>query len=155
MQATFPISVYRDDITRVVVSVFDTVLGLAVEPVETPWTLSPDRLTSAVYFVGLWSGVVMCECSSSQACYFNHLALSTSQLKEVNDDVKDTLGELANMLAGNLKSVLPRGVGISVPSVTMGTDYHLWIRGGNMVERLGFTGPCGAFWITLVEIATP
>jgi len=152
MQATFPIEVYRSDLTRVVEAVFETMLGLTVEPVETPWTSESDRATAVVYFVGLWSGALLLECSPSQACFFTQLFFSTEQPPGMDDDVRDTLGELANMLAGNLKSVLPRGVALSVPSVMAGSDYTLRICGGNMVERLGFSCPGGLFWITLVEI---
>ena len=104
--------------------------------------------------MGLWNGAVLLECSPAQACSFTQLLLSVDRPTAVNDDVRDALGELANMLAGNLKSVLPRGVSLSVPSITVGTDYTLRICGGNMVERLGFSGPDGVFWVTLVEIAT-
>ena len=155
MQPSFPIEVYRPDLGRVVESVFETMLGLVVEQSGIPWTAAPDRVTAVVYFVGLWNGAILLECSPAQACSFTQLFLSTEEPPGMDDDVRDTLGELTNMLAGNLKSVLPRGVCLSVPSVTVGTDYTLRICGGNMVERLGFSSPCGVFWITLVEIATP
>jgi CheY-specific phosphatase CheX len=134
-------------------SVFETMLGLTVESVQTPWTGAPDRVTAAEYFVGLWNGAILLECSPSQACAFTQLLLSTERPTAMNDDVRDALGELANMLAGNLKSVLPRGASLSVPSITTGTDYTLPICGGNLAERLAFSGPDGVFWITLVEIA--
>jgi chemotaxis protein CheX len=155
MQPSFPIEVYRPDLGRVVESVFETMLGLVVEPAETPWTAASDRVTAAVYFVGLWNGAILLECSPPQACSFTQLFLSIEQPPAMDDDVRDTLGELANMLAGNLKSVLPRGVCLSVPSVTVGTDYTLRICGGGLVERLGFSTSSGVFWITLVEIAAP
>lgn len=154
MQPSFPIGVYRSDLGRVVEAVFETMLGLAVEPVETPWTAAPDRVTAAVYFVGLWNGAIVLECSPSQACSFTQLLLSGERPTVINDDVRDALGELANMLAGNLKSVLPRGAGLSVPSITVGTDYTVRVCGGNTVERLGYKAPDGVFWITLVEIQT-
>jgi chemotaxis protein CheX len=72
--------------------------------------------------------------------------------EEVNDDVRDTMGELANMLGGNLKSLLPRGVVLSMPSVVAG-DYSLRVCGGKaIVEHVAYRWPAGVFCITLVEI---
>ena len=143
---------YGSNLTQVVESVFETMLDLAVEPAETTWAAESDRVTSIVYFVGAWSGAVILETGPAQACFFSQRLFSAGQPSIIDDDVRDSLAELANMLAGNLKSVLPRGVTLSVPSVVEGSDYTLRICGGNMVERLGFSSPSGAFWITLVEI---
>jgi len=38
-------------------------------------------------------------------------------------DVHDGLGEIANMIAGNLKPLLPPGVTLSMPSVIAGADH--------------------------------
>ena len=50
------------------------------------------------------------------------------EVDEINDDVRDAIGELANMLAGNVKSVLdPKGsdVKLSMPSVVHGEEYAI------------------------------
>lgn len=67
------------------------------------------------------------------------------------DDARDGLGEMTNVIAGNLKPVLPPGVGLSIPSVVQGSDYSLRIWGGNLFETLCFDGGSGPFRITLVE----
>jgi chemotaxis protein CheX len=73
---------------------------------------------------------------------------------QFDDDVCDALGELANMIGGNLKSVLPRGVSLSLPSVVQGNSYSLRVCGGHRNNRMSFTGPDGPFWVTLVETET-
>ena len=153
MPTVFPIDTYRADVARIAESVFVTMLGLEVAPAEAAWSPAPDRMTAAIYFAGSWSGAVLVECSPEQTAYFLRRMVPSSQAAPFDDDARDALGELANMLAGNLKSVLPKGVYLTVPSVTVGTDYTLRICGGNITERLGFDSPCGVFWITLVEIA--
>jgi CheY-specific phosphatase CheX len=62
------------------------------------------------------------------------------------------MGELANMVAGNLKSLLPRGVVLSLPSVVVGSDYGLSVCGVSAVERITFSSATGNFRITLIEI---
>jgi chemotaxis protein CheX len=93
------------------------------------------------------------ECDRGQACHFTHRLMAVPLPQEVNDDVRDTMGELANMLGGNLKSVLPRGVVLSMPSVVEGSDYSLRVCGGHaVVERVAYRSPAGVFWVTLVEL---
>jgi hypothetical protein len=56
------------------------------------------------------------------------------------------------MMAGNLKPLLPPGVGVSIPSVVQGSDYSLRICGGNLFETVQFADALGTFRITLVEV---
>src|SRR5664279_3671280 len=82
-----------------------------------------------------------------QACQFTNCLMGLPLPEEVNDDVRDTMDELANMLGGNLKSLLPRGVVLSMPSVVAGGDYSLRICGGKaIVERVAYRWPAGVFW---------
>jgi chemotaxis protein CheX len=109
-------------------------------------------VTAAVYFAGAWHGAVLLECTRRQARRFAHLLMSIEPPETVDDDVRDALGELANMLAGNLKSVLPPGVVLSMPSVIEGSDYSLQICGKHVVERVPFWSSSDIIGVTLVEI---
>jgi chemotaxis protein CheX len=100
---------------------------------------TPGGVTAAVYFAGDWKGAVLIECSPQQAFEITARLLGSTAPRAMDEDVRDALGELANMVAGNLKSVLPRGVGISMPSVVEGTDYSLKVCGGNLSTRLRFS----------------
>jgi chemotaxis protein CheX len=73
----------------------------------------------------------------------------------IDDDVRDVMGELANMVAGNLKSLLPKGVDLSMPSVVVGSDYSLHVCGVNAMERMTFSSGAGDFRVTLIEILQP
>lgn len=152
MQATFPLSVYRADLAQIVVSVFETMLNLEIQPPETSWTPAADMFTAAVYFAGEWKGAVLLECTRPQADEFTRRLMPMETPASTDDDVRDAMGELANMLAGNLKSVLPRGIGLSMPSVVEGKDYSLRICGGNLADRMPFSSAMGVFCVTLVEM---
>ena len=152
MQATFPLSIYREDLARIVVSVFQTMLQLETAPAKTEWSPSSEGLTAAIYFAGAWRGAVLLECTRAQAFEFTHRLMSIDPPASINDDVRDALGELANMLAGNLKSVLPHGIGLSLPSVVEGTDYSLRVCGGSLIDRMPFSGELGVIWVTLIEM---
>jgi CheY-specific phosphatase CheX len=70
----------------------------------------------------------------------------------VDDDVIDAVGELVNMIGGNLKRILPPGVVLSLPSVVIGGDYSVRVCGGRLVDRWTFTGELGCFWVSIVEV---
>lgn len=151
MQAYFALNVYRDDVARVVEAVFDTMLNLEVEPASVEWTPLPDLVTAAVYFAGEWKGALLLECARPQAFDFARRLTGIEMPTEMTDDVRDAMGELGNMVSGNLKSVLPRGIGLSMPSVIEGPGYSLRICGANPAERMSFSTSAGLFWVALIE----
>ncbi len=50
-------------------------------------------------------------------------------------DLEDALGELANMVAGNLKASLPGAAHLSLPMVVDGSDFHLRVLGSRVERR--------------------
>jgi chemotaxis protein CheX len=134
----------------IVKSIFTTMMDLPIDQSEAPWGLGGDRLTSIVYLEGDWNGAVSLECTASQACQFAGRFLSMDPPDAVDDDVRDVLGELANMIGGNVKSAMATGVRLSMPSVVDGDDYELRICGACVQDRLAFRFIGGDFWVTLV-----
>ena len=51
-------------------------------------------------------------------------------------DVGDSLGELTNMVGGNIKSLLPSPSNLSIPSVAEGSDYSIWAPGTDLLAQL-------------------
>ena len=152
MKAMFPLSVYRSDLAQIVESVFETMLNVEARRTEMEWTPSTDVLTGAIHFAGAWKGAVLLECTKPQAYEFTHRLMSIPLPSSITDDVRDAMGELANMLAGNLKSVLPHGIGLSMPLVVEGTDYSLRVCGSSVIDRIPFSSEFGVLWVTLVEM---
>jgi CheY-specific phosphatase CheX len=118
------------------------------------WTPNSNRLTAALHLAGDWCGAVLLECDRWQACQFagRFLAMGSPQgdaPAAVDDVVRDVLGELANMIGGNLKCVLTRGTRLSMPSVVDG-DYNLRICGAASYERLAYTCEEGVFWVAVI-----
>lgn len=139
------------DLTQIVESVFRTMLGLEVRESGTPWFPDRERLTTAVHYSGACNGTVLLECTARQACLFAGRFLSMQPPPdEVDDVVRDTLGELANMIGGNLKCVLARGIQLSMPSVVDGSDYAVRICGAVLQSRLAFQCSEGGFWISVL-----
>ncbi|MGB9604745.1 MAG: chemotaxis protein CheX [Bryobacteraceae bacterium] len=151
MEALLVMEAYREDAVRVVSDVFRTMLGIEVEPVEAPWPPPEDMVNVTVHYAGAWKGALLLECTRRQACHFTARLVGIEPPQDLNDDVRDAVGELANMIAGNLKPVLPPGVVLSMPTLVEGTDYALRILGGNLAGMIAFACPSGVFWVSLIE----
>ncbi len=141
------------DLAQIVESVFGTMISLDVSESEAPWFSGGDRLTSVVHLAGDWNGAVLLECDRPQACRFAGRFLSVDPPGMVDDVVRDVLGELANMIGGNLKCALTPGIRLSSPSVVDG-DYSLRVCGAEIEERQTFQCAEGLFWVTVLSART-
>ena len=144
-----------EDLETVARSVFTSMMGLEIWPSDQPCPASAGLLTAAVYFTGEWAGATFVHCDPQPACGFAGRFLGFPAPEAVDNDVRDVIGELANMIAGNLKCTLSPGIRVSIPSVTEGADYALRVCRASVVCRAAFHTDAGAFWITLVNAATP
>lgn len=147
------VEAYDTEVCRIVQDVLMTMTNYTVAPGGAAYTEQSGRATCAVFFAGEWSGAVLLECSLSMAFTFTAQLMQIPKPIQFDDDVFDALGELANMIGGNLKAVLPRGVSLSMPSVVEGSHYSVRVCGANRNKRMTFEGPDGPFWVTLVETA--
>ena len=136
-------------VTQIVESIFVTMMDLEVSASETLCIPAGDRVTSSVYLEGDWNGAVSIECNRQQACLFAGRLLAMDPPATVDDDVRDALGELANMIGGNLKSSMDANARLSMPSVIVGGDYELRICGSETRNRLAFQLDGGNFWVTV------
>jgi chemotaxis protein CheX len=148
MPTELRIEIQPGELAQIVESVFAAMLGIAAVECGTPWFPAGDRLTSAVHLAGDWNGAVLLECDRRQACRFAGRFLSMDPSDTVDDVVRDVLGELANMIGGNLKCVLGQGILLSMPSVMDGSDYSLRVCGVEVRRQLAFQCDDGLFWIT-------
>jgi chemotaxis protein CheX len=111
--------------------VFGLMLGVncqrysgAVEMVE------PESVTAVVGFGGLLSGACVFRSGVTAA---NRIAerLTGMEFKEIDETVKDGIGEICNMLAGAWKGKVPdlaANCGLSIPAVISGRDYNLHVQ---------------------------
>ncbi|MSV30330.1 MAG: chemotaxis protein CheX [Bryobacterales bacterium] len=147
---TISLEIRPGELAQIVESVFAARLNLEVAETRTPWFPAECRLTAAVHLAGDWNGAVLLECDRSQACQFAGRFLSLDPPGTVDDVVRDMLGELANMIGGNLKSVLSRGIHLSRPLVVDGSKYCPWVYGIESRQQLAFQCDEGPFWITVL-----
>ena len=132
--------------------VFGMMVDMHVEPVSSEWKPDQEIVTSAIYFTEPWKGALFVECTTSLAFAFTARLMFIDLPNSVDADVCDAMGELANMIAGNLKALMPANVGISIPSIVRGTDYVLQLRGSVSRSHTVFETEFGPFCLTLFAV---
>jgi chemotaxis protein CheX len=110
--------------------IFSTMVMLDVEdcfPLTESVTKFHCSITGMVGLVGTYTGILSLHCPQSLAMKITSNMLGM-EVEEVDDDVNDALGEIANMLGGHVKMVLSKGgldINISIPTVIAGEDYTI------------------------------
>ena len=108
--------------------VFSTMVMMEVVddfPLKEPVSRFKCSITGMVGFAGTYSGVISIHCPVALALKITSNMLGV-ECDEVNDDLNDAIGEIANMLGGSVKQVLSKGgldVKLSIPTVISGEDY--------------------------------
>lgn len=151
MTEIFSPSTYETEVRQIVGDVFHAMLHCDAE-LTTENTAGVDLLTATVFFAGTWDGAVLVECPADAALAFAALLLRLPVAGLTAEDSRDALGEIVNMIGGNLKSVLPHGVALSLPLVVNGSDYACQICANHRRETFRFRSPAGRFAVTLVQI---
>ena len=93
-------------------------------------------LTAMVGLAGTYNGLVSVHIPWPLAIKFTSLMLGM-EVTEVDDDVNDAMGEVANMIAGSFKQHLSKGgsdIQLSTPSVVNGSDYM--VTSGSNIENI-------------------
>ena len=112
----------EDDLRVIAEQVWSSYLDLdGISPlIPAPGGPSTADVSASVSMTGAWRGHVIVNCSTA-ASKNAAAALLGVELDDVTiDDVTDALGELANIIGGNLKSLLPEPSALSLPHVFIG-----------------------------------
>lgn len=144
---------YRQPAVRAVGEIFRTMIETETWPLaETPSPVHEHPIVGAVYLAGEWRGALLLETWTEQAVVWTHRLMSVPEPLSLDDDVRDCVGELTNMVAGNLKSLLPVETVLSMPSVIEGRQFTLRLIGDHQKIKVDFASPEGPFSITLVQL---
>jgi len=120
-------------------TVFLSMLGFPIDLsafAEAPAT--PSSLIGAVEIGGAFDGAVTIECSAAFARKAAAVMFSIAEAEVDSAEMADTLGELANMIAGNLKALVGGGCQLSLPTVALGAPPKLAMEGLCVKSALPF-----------------
>jgi chemotaxis protein CheX len=86
-----------------------------------------DEVSASVSVTGAWLGHVVVRCTDTASRNAAAALLGLGFDEVTTDDVTDALGELANIIGGNIKSLLPEPSALSLPRVLLdGTGAEHW-----------------------------
>ena len=109
-----------DTLHVIIGDVFNGLLGDG-EPLRPLGAPSADSLPvqARVSVRGGWNGCVVVSCSAPLARLVTAQLLLTPDAELADDDLCDVVGELANVIGGNVKSVMPGPSVLSLPQSTL------------------------------------
>ncbi len=114
------------------------------------------HLTAMVGFAGAYVGLAAIHCTETFARIIGGSMLMMDQDKLSNEDVRDALGEIANMIAGHFKARLAESLQTqeqvfeqSVPSVISGDDYETYAVTDAPKYTVEFDTDHEKFWVEL------
>jgi chemotaxis protein CheX len=82
----------------------------------------PSEVHSSVSITGAWTGYVVYACSTVAAKHAAAAFLAMEVDEVGSEDLTDVLGELANIVGGNVKAMLPPGCFLSLPQVVLAPE---------------------------------
>ncbi len=113
-------------------AVFETMLDLKPEAGEmlaersVAASAPASGVVSVVGIAGPWAGTGSLACTGAFACTMASSFLM-AEFESMNDDVLDAVGEISNMVIGNVKTILEEKVGplgLSTPTVILGRNFQ-------------------------------
>ena len=163
MEATMAVSL-RESLQQVsdprnldasVEEVFQLMLGVNCRrdlASAVPNSEEAESVTAVVGFGGLLSGACVFTCGRIAAMKIA-AHMTGMQFQEIDDTVKDGIGEICNMLAGGWKGKVPElaaNCGLSVPAVITGRDYRLHVQAPEFQLQHRYTFDSSSFAVTIV-----
>lgn len=135
-------------------TVWETVLDLSIEPaasIAEPHA-QEETISACVHISGGWAGSVILSCPKALgiriACAMFELAPD-----EVEDELlHDAVGEVVNMIGGNVKGLVPGPSVLSLPTVATGVHTQLGVPGSHPVTRVGFESDRDAVRVVLMQV---
>jgi len=110
-----------------------------------------DKITGCVHLTGAYTGSIMLQCSPPAARYAAAALFSIAAEDVTESEVVDAIGEIANMVGGNVKSMLPGPSALSLPSVVQGS---LSVPGAQVMREVQLAWHAQPLFVSLWQQAS-
>lgn len=139
------------DLTR---DIWSTFVQVDLWPVADPGgPVADETVTGCIYISGGWEGTVFLELTREHAEHAAQVMFAAAPGTLSEDDVSDALGELTNMVAGNVKGALLAPTRLSLPWVARGASYAVRVPGTALLERVLFQSAAGPMRVSVWGVA--
>ncbi len=128
----------RQDIEAIATMVLETTAGIALVPAVGEIPRDRPALSGCVHIAGAWNGAALVECELPLARRLTAALFALPADGVGTEDVRDALGEITNMVTGNIKALLPSPSRLSLPTVVEGADYAVTVPGTKPAAAASF-----------------
>jgi chemotaxis protein CheX len=110
-----------EDVAAITQHVLQTMAKLDSEPMAPPNGNSPRGLLGTIQIRGAWEGEIQVRTTEALAKHLAEQMLQIPPEELQEEDIKDVLAEVTNMIGGNIKSQLDSPSTLTLPSVALDT----------------------------------
>ncbi len=130
----------ESEITQLVDSVWSSLLGWEVQPAadRAGKTGNEHYLSGCIPITGDWTGNVLLHCHRDLAAEVASAIFSLPVEEVTLELMQDALGELTNIIGGNLKALFGGTCFLGLPTVTTGQNYALRVMDSGSILRVAF-----------------
>ena len=139
-----------DDVREMTSQIWGGMLELELKPTATE-SDKPGGIGACVQITGAWEGAVRVDCDQRLAQLATSRFLGVSPEEVAIDQIRDAMGELANMSAGTVKPLLPAPCQLSLPTVADGSDYNFTVPHGEVILASAFECQGWPMKITILQ----
>ncbi len=114
------------------------------------------NLSSLIGLAGDLKGILAIQCPAEVAMGITGAMLGM-EVTELGEDVKDAIGEIANMVAGGLKETLTatgKNIELAIPTTVIGKSIRISGLSGATRVLVPFSSPIGRFGVELSFISS-
>jgi chemotaxis protein CheX len=126
------------EIEDLVETISSTLVAVPLHPGGEAGRQDDSTVTGIVHIDGAWRGAVFVRCPLALASVVTAAMFQGGETPHL-DDVCDALGELTNIVAGDVKALLPHPSALSLPTVAFGSDYEIAVVGTRQIASVTFT----------------
>ncbi len=138
---------YVSEIDQIVQMIFETMLNMEIHSTDAQLTSEEHRLLSTIQITGPCPVSVVLSVSEGVARSAAATMLMIESTEVSDEDERDVLAELANMIGGNLKSMIEGALYLSLPTVVEGRN--LGVPGAEMIDDVMFECASGSLRVRL------
>lgn len=128
----------ESDIRSFTGNIWSSVFGLDLDSGCIAGLDTGDIIAGGIHLSGAWEGALFVECTPNLARKLASAMFGMDDAEITDSEVRDAIGEIANMAGGNFKALLPQPCQLSLPIVVEGHDFHVHIMGSEQLCSIDF-----------------
>lgn len=125
-----------DHVVQITGDVWDSFLQLPLRTATATRPSNEHEAHAAVHISGTWNGSVTLSCSRELVRRAAGAMFQADPGELDEAEIRDAFGELANMVGGQVKSLLPEPSQLSLPAVSYGEAHAFAVPGAVVVTQV-------------------